>query len=118
MPIECELMSVSPRQYETPGVPGAQALGHELRNAAVVVDRRSGTRRRSRPARSQSIAFAADGHAGVVQDQQRRLHAVASRLSVLGRMDRGNERAVGRERHWLGSSALSARCPRSTRMAS
>ena len=59
MPIECELMSVSPRQCEAPACQARRRFRHELRDAAGFVDHvMAGDA--AFGAASQSIAFAAD----------------------------------------------------------
>ena len=98
-------------------VPGAQSFRHELRRAAGFIDH----------VMAGNAALGAcqpvdrlrrRRHARVMQNEKRRLDAAAPWFPVFRRMNCGDERTVGRERHALGSSALSARWPRSTRMAS
>ena len=98
-------------------VPGAQRFRHKLRDAAVFGDH----------IMAGDAAFCAGQpvdclrrrrHARVVQNEKRRPGAAAAWLPVFSQMNPSDERTVGRERHALGSNALSARWPRSARMAS
>src|SRR5690348_16673641 len=83
-------------------VPRTQTFRNQLRNPSVFVDY----------VMAGNSAFGApqpiDGlrrrrHAGIMQDEKRRLRAAAPWLPVFRRMNCSDVMTVGCERHWLGS---------------
>ena len=95
MPIEAELMSVSPVQHGEPRVPGAHLLGHQLRDAPGLVDDVVRGDLALRPRQPVDRACSG-GNARVVQDEHVRQPAVTLARSEVRRGLQGvDQRGVG-----------------------
>ena len=108
MPMEAELMSVSPAQTAKPGMPGAHVLGHQLRDEARLVDDVVAGHLALGP-RQPVDGLGGAGHARVVQQQDAR-HARAPR--------RGSKLGEGRTAPTSALSGLPHQSPRSLAIVS